>query len=73
MANNQYSPGQEVEFTKDALVFEIESGKSYKINPGTRARVIKDRDMGEVGAVWLQLEKEGGEKVTVKTDDENIK
>jgi len=73
MANKQYSPGQEVEFSKKSLVFEVESGESYQVNPGTKGRVVEDRDKGEIGSLWIQLEKEGGEKVIVRTDDKNIK
>ena len=73
MANKQYSPGQEVAFSKEALVFEVESGESYKVKPGTKGRVVEDRDKGEIGSLWIQLEKEGGEKVIVRTDDKNIK
>ena len=72
MANKQYNPGQIVGFSKKALVYDTKTNDSFKVEEGTKGTVVKDSDSGEIGAIWIQLEKESGEKVIVKTDDDNI-
>ena len=72
MENKQYNPGQVIKFSKKALVYDTKTNDSFKVEEGTKGTVVKDRDSGEIGAIWIQIEKEGGEKIIIKTDDDNV-
>jgi hypothetical protein len=70
--SKNFSPGQEVEFTKEALVFEQGSNESYKVAIGTKGIIVEDKDTGEAGECQVEIEKEGGKKVIVEANDQNI-
>lgn len=71
--DKQFNPGKEVVFVKGSQVFEHGTNVSYKVKEGTRGVVTADCDSGEVGECSVQVEKEGGEKVIVVTNDNNLK
>ena len=72
MENKHYHPGQIVKFIKKATVYNTKTNNSFEVTEGIKARVVEDRDSGVVGALLLEMEKEGGEKIIVKTNDTNV-
>ena len=70
---NNFSPGQEIKFTKETLVFEQGLNESYQIPAGTKGVIVEDKDIGEAGECQIEIEKEGEKKVIVSTSDQNIK
>jgi hypothetical protein len=70
---SNFSPGEVVKFIKETLVFEQGSNESYKVSEGTKGIIVEDKDTGEAGECQVEIEKEGGKKVIVRTNDQNIK
>ena len=68
----KFNPGQEVKFNQESLVFEQGSNESYKVQANTKGIIVEDNDTGEAGECKIEVEKEGGEKVIVMTNDQNL-
>lgn len=71
--NKVFLPGQQVKFIKRALVFDKKNATQFYVEAGTKAIVVSDMDVGEIGGCFVELMGIAGKTgIVVETNDENL-
>ena len=73
MLSRDFKQNQIVKFTKKAKLYDLESKIGFTVPRGTTAKVILDKDVGEIGSCKIKLKKKDGTVVIAETDDKFLK